>query len=70
MFLHKIAPLRMNAFHVPTTTVFLEDLCRASTVCAARIVVAGTFRLKEGGQNLKGGGGSSTVYRFGENPAR
>ena len=44
MLYNKIALLRTNACHIPTTTVFLEDVCRASTVCAARMVVAGTSK--------------------------
>ena len=69
---HKVALLQMNACHVPTTTIFLEDLYRANTVCAARIVVAGTskcgtFGFERGRSKLEGGC-RATVYRFGENP--
>ena len=33
-----------ECMHASTTTVFLEDLCCVSTVCVARIVVAGTSK--------------------------
>ena len=50
---YKIALLRMNACYVPTTAVFLRDLCPASTVCDTS--KRGAFGFDSSGQNLKGG---------------
>ena len=69
------AHLRINACHVPTATVFPEDVCRvctfrslcASKNCGAGTLKHGTFEF-ERGRPRREGGCSATVCRFGENP--
>ena len=67
MLYRKVALLRMNARHVPTTTVLPGDVCCASTVRGAGTSKRRAFGFERGRSKLERGR-SATVYCFGENP--